>query len=84
MSTPRCGDLLWSRVALKPSQVIQRSNLSATVVFLISIYRCEESAQIRVSHALHKWYNQIRSKEGSRDAHESRLEGGWIGKTWNL
>jgi hypothetical protein len=25
MPTLRCGDLLWSRVALKPSQVIQRS-----------------------------------------------------------
>jgi hypothetical protein len=35
--TPRCGDLLRSRVALNPSQVIQRSNLSATVFFLISI-----------------------------------------------
>jgi hypothetical protein len=23
MPTPRCGDLLWSRVALNPSQVIQ-------------------------------------------------------------
>jgi hypothetical protein len=47
-------DLLWSRVALNPSKVIQRSNLSAIVVFLISISRCEESSQIGVSHALHK------------------------------
>jgi hypothetical protein len=37
MPTPHCGDLLRSRVALNTSQVIQRSNLSATIVFLISI-----------------------------------------------
>jgi hypothetical protein len=49
-----CGDLVWSRVALNPSQVIQRSNLSAIVVFLISISYCEESPQLGVSHALHK------------------------------
>jgi hypothetical protein len=48
-----CGDLLWSRVALNPSQVIQRSNLSATIFFLISISLYEESPQIRVFHALH-------------------------------
>jgi hypothetical protein len=36
MPTPRCGDLLWSRIALNPSQVIQRSNLSTTVFFLFS------------------------------------------------
>jgi hypothetical protein len=36
MPTPRCGDLLRSRVAFIPSQVIQRSNLSTTVVFFIS------------------------------------------------
>jgi hypothetical protein len=52
MATPRCGDLLWSRVALNPSQVIQRSNLSATDIFLIPKSRCEESPQIRVSHTL--------------------------------
>jgi hypothetical protein len=33
---PRCGDLLWSRVAINPSQLIQISNLSAMVIFLIS------------------------------------------------
>jgi hypothetical protein len=36
MPTACCGDLLWSRVELNPSQVIQRSNLSTTVFFLIS------------------------------------------------
>jgi hypothetical protein len=54
MPTLCCGNLLWSRVVLNPSQVIQRSNLSATVVFLISISRCEKSPQIGVSHALYK------------------------------
>jgi hypothetical protein len=33
MPTPCCGDLLWLRVALNPSQVIQRSNLSAIDIF---------------------------------------------------
>jgi hypothetical protein len=36
MPTPHCGDLLRSTVALNPSQVIQRSNLSTTLFFLIS------------------------------------------------
>jgi hypothetical protein len=43
MPTPRCGDLLLSTIALNPSQVIQRSNLSTTVVFLITNLGCEES-----------------------------------------
>jgi hypothetical protein len=54
MPTPCCGELLRSRVALNPSQVIRRSNLSTTIVFLISIPGCEESSQIGVFHALHK------------------------------
>jgi hypothetical protein len=36
MPTPRCGDLLRSRIALNPSRVIQRSNLSTTIFFLLS------------------------------------------------
>jgi hypothetical protein len=52
--TPCCGNLLRSRVAPKPSQVIQRSNLSTIVFFLISNLVCEESPQVGVSHALHK------------------------------
>jgi hypothetical protein len=58
MPTPCCGDLLWSRVALNPSQVIQRSNLSTMILFLISIPGCEESPQIGVSHAYTSVYNQ--------------------------
>jgi hypothetical protein len=54
MPIPHYGDLLWSRVALNLSQVIQRTNVSATVVFLISISRCEEYPQIGVSQTLHK------------------------------
>jgi hypothetical protein len=53
------GDLLWLRVALNPSQVIQRSNLSATNIFLIPKYHCEESSQIVVSHPLH---NELQTK----------------------
>jgi hypothetical protein len=54
MPTPHCGDLLRSRVALNPSQVIQRSNLSTMIFFLISNLGCEESSQGGTSHALHK------------------------------
>jgi hypothetical protein len=36
MPTPRCGDLLRSRIALNPSQVDQRSDLRTTVFFLFS------------------------------------------------
>jgi hypothetical protein len=38
MPTPRYGDLLWSRIALNPSQVIQQSNLSTTVFFLSNLF----------------------------------------------
>jgi hypothetical protein len=54
MLTPRYGGLLRSRVALNPSRVIQRSNLSTTVFFLILNPGCEESPQVGASHALHK------------------------------
>jgi hypothetical protein len=54
MPTPCCSDLLRSRFGLNPSQVIQRSNLSTTLFFLISNPLCEESLQVGVSHALHK------------------------------
>jgi hypothetical protein len=36
MPTLCCGDLIWLRVALYPSQVIQRLNMSAIYVFLIT------------------------------------------------
>jgi hypothetical protein len=65
MPTPHCGDLLRSRVALNPSQVIQRSNLSIMLFFLISNLLCEEFQQVGVSHALHKWFqSKHKSKEG--------------------
>jgi hypothetical protein len=71
--TPRCVDLLRSRVALNPSQVIQRSNLITTVVFLISIPGCEESPQIGVSHALHKCLQSKWSKDGSRNTQKNTI-----------
>jgi hypothetical protein len=46
LSNAYSSDLLWSKVALNRCQVIQRSNLSAIVVFLISISRCEESHKL--------------------------------------
>jgi hypothetical protein len=61
MDTPRCDNLLRSRVALNPSRVIQRSNLSVTLFFLISKILYEESPQVGVSHALHEKHE---SKEG--------------------
>jgi hypothetical protein len=36
---PHCGVLLWTRVAINPSQVIQRPNLSATISYLYQ-YSC--------------------------------------------
>jgi hypothetical protein len=63
MPTPHCGDLLRSRVALNPSQVIQRANLSTMLFFLISNPLCEESPQVGVSHTLHKRsYSKHKSK----------------------
>ena len=38
MPTPHCGDLLRLRVALNPSQVIQRSNLIAANFFLYQVF----------------------------------------------
>jgi hypothetical protein len=45
--------LLHVVVALNHSQVIQRSNLSTTILFLISNSLCKESPQVGVSHTLH-------------------------------
>jgi hypothetical protein len=51
MPTPRCGDLLRSRIALNPSQVIQRSNMSAMVFLPLQCFPvCEESLQVGASH----------------------------------
>jgi hypothetical protein len=43
----------WMRVAVNPSQVIQRSNLSITVLPYTQYPICEKSPQVRVSNALH-------------------------------
>jgi hypothetical protein len=73
--TPHCGDLLWSMVALNPSQVIQKPNLSATVFFLISQPVCEESPQVGVSHALHKRITiKIRVRKGEEHTHKSTAQ----------
>jgi hypothetical protein len=48
----RSGVLLRARVAINSSQVIQISNLSATVSSLHHNPICEESPQIGVSHSL--------------------------------
>jgi hypothetical protein len=64
--TPRCGDLLQSRVALNPSQVIQGSNLSATIFFLIPILFVTIFANWSLSHLTHDDRNPNQSKGGSR------------------
>jgi hypothetical protein len=43
---------LWSRVVLNPSKVIQRSNLSTTIFFLIYQPVCEKSLEVGVFHSL--------------------------------
>jgi hypothetical protein len=66
MPTPRCGDLLRSRIALNPCQVIQLSTLSTTVFFLIAdVSLCEESPQVRASHPYNIDHNKTaRVREG--------------------
>jgi hypothetical protein len=65
MPTPYCGDLLWSRVALNPSQVLQRSNLSATYVFLISNPFARNLHKFGVSHSLTQMITiKVRVREG--------------------
>jgi hypothetical protein len=66
MPNPRCGDLLWSRIALNPSQVIQWSTLSTTIFFLIAdVSLCEESPQVGASHPYNIDHNKTtRVREG--------------------
>jgi hypothetical protein len=69
MPTPRCGDLFRSRVDLNPSQVIQRSNLSTTIFFVISSFSlCEKPSQVGVSHTLHNW-SQSNTRVRGLEAH---------------
>jgi hypothetical protein len=63
MPTPRCGDLR-SRVALNPSQVIQRSNLSATLFFLISNPFVRNLQKLESLTPYTNDLNQSMSKEG--------------------
>jgi hypothetical protein len=64
--TPRCGDLLRSNVALNPSQVIQRSNLSATIFFLISIPFVRNLHKLESLKPYTSDHNQNQSKGESR------------------
>jgi hypothetical protein len=72
--TPRYGDLLRPKVALNRSQVIQISNLSAIVFFLISNSFVRNLHKL-VSHTLHKMITiQIRVKEGVEYTHMSTTQ----------
>ena len=66
MPTPCYGDLLRSRIALNPSQVIQGSTLSTMVFFLIvDVSLCEESPQVGASHPYNIDHNKTtRVREG--------------------
>jgi hypothetical protein len=70
MPTPRCGDLLRSRVALNPSQVIQRSNLSTTVPSLSQGFPLRGISTNWSLSPLHNW-SQVnhKSKGGNRTTH---------------
>jgi hypothetical protein len=65
MPTPCYGDLLRSRVALNPSQVIQRSNLSTTIVFLITFPGCDESRNLYELESL-TTYTNVYNQNGVR------------------
>jgi hypothetical protein len=73
MPTPRCGDLLRSRVALNPSQVIQSSNLSIAVA---SLYQFPVVRNLHKLESLTPYtnvYNQNRSENGSRNTHKNTI-----------
>jgi hypothetical protein len=66
---PRCGVLLWKRVAINPSQVIQRSNLSATIFFLSQ----SRLWGIGVSHNHLRWPQSKTSKGGRKDTQQEQI-----------
>jgi hypothetical protein len=77
MPTPRCGDLLRSRIALNPSQVIQRSNLSTTVFFLSSLFPFARNLHKLEPLALtlfdHKKSTRVRErKQHTQDSNRSK------------
>ena len=73
--TPCCGDLLWSRVALNLSQVIQSLNLSVMYVFLKSNPFVRNLYKFRVSHDLTQMITtKLRVREGEEDTHKSTMQ----------
>jgi hypothetical protein len=72
MPTPRCGDLLRSKIALNPSQVIQLSTLSTMVFFLIAVVSlCEESPQVGSSHPYNIDHNKTARVREAIETHAS-------------
>jgi hypothetical protein len=72
MRTPCCGDLLRSRIAPNPSQVIQWSTLCITIFFLIAdVSLCEESPQVRASHPYNIDHNKTTRVREGIEAHAS-------------
>ena len=76
MPTPRCGDLLRSRIVLNPSQEIQWSTLSITISFLCSFPVCKESPQVGASRPYnidHKRSTRVRDgKQHTQDSIRSK------------
>jgi hypothetical protein len=71
--TPCCGDLLWSRVALNLSQMIQSLNLSVMYVFLISNLFVRNLYKFRVPHDLTQMITiKHRVREGVRTSTQER------------
>jgi hypothetical protein len=78
---PRCG-VQWTRVALNPFQVIQRSTWIPRLFLLISFPVCEESPQVGASRPYNKrsqWKHK--SKVGS-NTHKSAAHTRTQAKTW--
>jgi hypothetical protein len=74
MPTPHCGDLLRSMVAhcTQPLSSDPKIKLEYHVVLPYVKSLCEESPQVWVSHALHKWsQSKHKSKEGVEHTHKN-------------
>jgi hypothetical protein len=69
MPTPRCGDLLWSRIALNPSQGIQWSTLSAAAFFLSSLFLFVWNLHKLEPLALTSWSQEKHKNKGGKATH---------------
>ena len=74
LSTLHCGTQ-WTRVALNPSQVIQISNLSTTVLSCITILFVRNLYRFGVSYSLTQWsQSTLRVRREKIYAHKSTMQ----------